>query len=192
MTKTLHLTDLNQMFYEIIKNEFDGYEILVMKINDFNEHSIDEILNEVELKTGHLNKKLRKRTFFVSVELLQNLYRHAYNPFTEENSNNKLGFYVLSKKNDSATKIGTGNFVTLSQKQHLDKYLNKLKSLTLPELKELYFDILENKPRTHQGGSGLGFLEIAKKTSKNFDFKFLKYNLETYFFIYTATITIEN
>ncbi len=64
--------------------------------------------------------------------------------------------------------------------------------MNMDQLKEYYYDILENKPHSIQGGGGLGFLEIAKKNKLNFDFKFIKYNLESYLFIYSAIISIEN
>jgi len=40
-----------------------------------------------------------------------------------------------------------------------------------------------------QGGAGLGFIDIRRKTGNPLDYSFVKIDEETSFFIFTSTIT---
>ncbi len=195
MTSTNYITvsELPAQLSQIINRYIEEYDPLIVVVDDFSEQTIDRIISDLEIKIADTPKKLRKRIFQITVELIQNIYRHS-NVAPPEIAENykKFGFYILSKISNFAYKITVGNFVKEQIKQYLETYLNTIKTLNQNELKEYYYQILNNKSFTTQGGGGLGFIEIAKKSNSNFDFKFIKYNLDLYLFIYNVTISIEN
>ncbi len=75
MTSTYDITELYNMIQNIIDQEVNGNEVLISTIGSFTSDSITEVLDQVEIATKTLPKKVKKRTFFVTVELLQNIHR---------------------------------------------------------------------------------------------------------------------
>ncbi len=185
--------ELPQNIQQAINESINGYELVFSRIDNFDEQVVDQTIDEVEHLIADLPKKLRKRIFKITVELVQNIYRHSHQPPKDFIVNyDKFGFFILTKISNFAYKITMGNFVDLDKKEYLETYLTSIKTLSESELKEFYYQILDNKNFTTKGGGGLGFLEIAKKSNSNFDFKFINYNLGMYLFVYNVILSIEN
>ncbi len=178
---------------EVIYSELDECILndIYLRVDNFTSQTIDEILCDIENILSDVPKKIKKRTFNITVELIQNINLHTTTSAPDNLSKYpNFGFYILCKMSNFATKVTTGNFVDKAVKIDIEHYLKYLQSLSAKEIKELYFKIFKLK-HNYKGGGGLGFIDIAKKTNNNFNFKFINYNLDLYLFIFNATVSIE-
>ena len=74
------------------------------------------------------------------------------------------------------------DFIKNEKVKSLKQRLDRIKSLSKDELKELYKNILNHQEFTQKGGVGLGLIDMAKRTEGNMEYKFTKYNEEYSFF----------
>ena len=186
-----YLDKLSPLLHKVILNEIGNCNDYLVRVDNFIVENIDDLLIKIEKKISKLPKKVRKRTFSISIELLQNIYLHNFTiPKEIPKEYNKFGFYILCKFDNFATKITTGNFVDKLTKTDLESYLTYIKNLNSKELQKLYLKIC-NLSHNIKGGAGLGFLDIIKKSERNFNFKFINYNLDIDFFIFNAIVSTE-
>ncbi len=193
----LPILDINKMqklpdrLQEIILKELNGCKGHYLRVDNFTPDRIDQLLKDVERELAVYPKKIRKKIFTITVELIQNIYLH--NPITPKEipqEYKKFGFYILCKFPNFVTKVITGNFVDNFAKKEIEAYLNYIKNLSDEELKDFFFKIFLQSHNI-KGGAGLGFLEISRKCNGNFNFRFINYNLESYLFIFSAMVSTE-
>ncbi len=126
-----------------------------------------------------LSKNLKKRIYHISLELLQNIYHHADNPYAQLNSGDSA-FVIL--ETDRIYEIVIGNFVKKAQVRPLVDRLKQLNSLSAEERRILYKLILNNQEFSAKGGGSLGFIDISRKIKGSFDYETFKFNEDYFFF----------
>lgn len=146
---------------------------------------ITNVLEVMDAKLEDLivKKSIKKKLYNILVESLQNLYHHIDD--LPDASNGKFdihfGIFVVAKKEDYY-KVSTGNFIKNEKIKPLKQRLDRIKSLSKNELKELYKNILNYQEFTQKGGVGLGLIDMAKRTEGNMEYGFTGYNDEYSFF----------
>ena len=146
---------------------------------------ITNVLEVMDAKLEDLivKKSIKKKLYNILVESLQNLYHHIDD--LPDASNGKFdihfGIFVVAQK-ENHYKVSTGNFIKTEKIKPLKQRLEKIKSLSKDELKELYKNILNYQEFTQKGGVGLGLIDMAKRTEGNMEYKFTKYNEKYSFF----------
>jgi hypothetical protein len=146
---------------------------------------INDILEAVEKKLEEANaeSKLRKKIYNVLVESMQNLYHHI--EFTHEGIKEdlepKFGILVVERFNGSY-KVTTGNFIQTKRIKFLKEKIDKINSLSMDELKDIYKFILNHQKLSAKGGGGLGLVDIARKSGNKLEYEFYNYNDNYYFF----------
>lgn len=162
----------------------DG-EVLLAYKGSITAQLITNVLGVVETKLDHVIDKsiTKKKIYNVLVESLQNLYHHVDDLPSEFNSGLDIhfGIFVVSKIDDQY-QIRTGNFIKSEKIKSLQERLDKIKSLSRDELKELYKFVLNNQKFSDKGGGGLGLIDIARRTEGNIDYEFNDYNTNYSFF----------
>ena len=162
----------------------DG-EVLLAYKGSITAQLITNVLGVVETKLDHVIDKsiTKKKIYNVLVESLQNLYHHVDDLPSEFNSGLDIhfGIFVVSKIDDQY-QIRTGNFIKTEKIKSLQERLDKIKSLSRDELKELYKFVLNNQKFSDKGGGGLGLIDIARRTEGNVDYEFNDYNTNYSFF----------
>lgn len=134
--------------------------------------------------------RLRKKVYNVLIESLQNLYHHVEgcpDYLTHKTESQHYGGFVISYMND-AYKIVTANFVDGEKKEMLNDKLDKIKTLSKDELKEMYKFVLNHQKLSPKGGGGLGLIDIAKKTKSNLDYNFVEFQNNWYLYILTIYV----
>lgn len=128
----------------------------------------------IELSNTHNAdfSKISKRLSFLTAESFQNIVRHGYSE-TEKSDKIKFGMFSFSKTDDTLV-LGTSNQITNDNAQKLDKELKELNSLNSDELKSKYLEVLSNSQRTENGGAGVGFISILRKTKGKIDYRINK------------------
>ena len=166
-------------------------EVLLAYKGSITAELITNVLGVVESKLDHVIDKssTKKKIYNILVEGLQNLYHHVDDLPDEVNESMDIhfGIFVISKISDSY-EIRTGNFIKTDKIKKLKERLDKIKSLSKEELKELYKFVLNNQKFSDKGGGGLGLIDIARRTEGRVNYEFDDYDDNYAFFSLCVTI----
>ncbi len=171
----------------------EGESIVFSFSGNISSGKINEILDKAEnllYNDSTLSIKIAKRVYNILVEGLQNLYHH-----TDEEDPSVVNEYGEKYVNMAITRtekdihVYFGNFVNENQKKGLSKRINKIKSLTLEELKQEYKYILSHRQLSAKGGGGMGFYDMAKKANGNIEAEFIPLRKFLYFYILKLIIS---
>jgi hypothetical protein len=145
---------------------------------------INIYLSEIDLLLQSYNLPVasRKIIYSISVECLENIYRHFYLP--EENklyTDNTCIFQLFECQN---------HFEIIAANQILNKNINNLKlkldninKLDKKGLKALYKNTMKSLINKNiNNNAGIGLIEIAKLSENNIKYEFQKINNETSLF----------
>lgn len=166
------------------------YELLMAYDGVVNQSTISKIESEVEEKVHHLGypKSLIKKIFFITVELLQNLFIHG----AEDDTNTKHNFLIIAR-NENELVILTANLIennNIPKIKNIFDTINGFKSYDA--LKRYYMERLENNDLSEKGGAGLGFITIGLKSQPPLAYKFEKINSKfSYFELSVKLLTHE-
>ncbi len=127
---------------------------------------------------------LKKISFHIVVECLQNLFHHG---LSFEEGKPKFGTYLLLFS-ENTLKIVTGNFIPPEKVQLISDRINQINSMSKDELKTLYKLILNNDEFSEKGGGGLGLIDIARKTGSKLIYEFLPVDEKVLFYILKINI----
>ncbi len=166
-------------------------EVLLAYKGSITAELITNVLGVVESKLDHvINKSVTKKKIYnILVESLQNLYHHVDDlpELANEGMDIHFGIFVISKSGEFYD-IRTGNFIRNDKVKKLKERLEKIKSLSKEELKELYKFVLNNQKFSDKGGGGLGLIDIARRTDGRMNYEFDNYNDDYSFFSLSVTI----
>ena len=132
--------------------------------------------------------RVLRRLYHVMMESLHNINRHAE---TYEYKGQPYPGHgvILVARNRERFQVTTGNIVENAQVEQLAMFLGKLNTMDQDELDDMYKKQVRESDHSPQGGAGLGFIDIRRKTGGPLDYSFVKIDDETSFFIFTSTIT---
>ena len=111
------------------------------------------------------NKRTSKRVYYVIIELLQNIKRHADNPDIDKDDtvHTNGGIFMLGS-NENDYYVTTGNLVKTKKVNKIQKMLSEFNKLDTDQIKQKYRELLHNNEISEKGGAGLGFIDVIKKT----------------------------
>lgn len=179
MSKTVkHLTE-NDFFREKFNYwlEFfskNNYEVILAYDGVINQNTISKLEAETEEKILSYNypKSLIKKIFFITVELLQNLFIHG----AEDDTHTKHNFIIIVK-NNSETILMTANLIENHNVKRIKTIFDTINGFkTYEELKKYYMERLESNDLSEKGGAGLGFITIGLKSQPPLEYQFEKIN----------------
>jgi len=131
---------------------------------------------------------VQKKVFHVMVECLQNISKHADSFGSDDFLFAGRGIFMVSKgKNDYH--VTTGNVIENDKIEELTEMLDHINSLDKDGLKDLYKNQMKEGRLSEKGGAGLGFIDIARKTSNKLDYHFLPIDEGSSFFLLTSSIS---
>jgi hypothetical protein len=171
---------------------FDDYfgalqngEVLIAYKGSVSAEWINGVLENVEgkLDSAGEDSRIKKKMYNVLVEGLQNLYHHV-DELSEDLKGKypaKFGILVI-KKFEDGYKVSLGNFITSDKTKYLKDKIDKINSLNIEELKDMYKFILNHQKLSAKGGGGLGLIDIARKTGNKLEYSFHEYSNDFSFF----------
>lgn len=180
--------DSVDLFYNNLKEE--GENIIAYK-GVISEDIIKNILLNVEKEVERYGKKSLRKIFFISVELLQNIFHHSLKGI-ENGINLNTCFLILNIIDNNLFKISAGNFVNQDKFNKIASRIEQLNLMEDEELRDLYKKILTNQEFSEKGGGGLGMLDIRRKTGMPIDYKYILINKNLYFFNFSIFLTNKN
>ena len=115
---------------------------------------VDKLLSyaESKIKDVALTKTKEKRVYSLYIECLQNLFHHI----SKDCPSCKQKGIILLTNNNETFNIITSNYVDNDKVEVFSKQLDKLNTLRMEEIKQLYKNSLENNGYSEKGGGGLG------------------------------------
>jgi hypothetical protein len=175
---------------------FDSIQDTIMEYTyrgSFTTKITDTILSltEANLQNDNVEKKIRKRVFFIIVEGLQNVTRHQSSDDSDELAGYP-GLFVVQYKSDGYY-ITTGNLIKTTHQNTIKTQIDKINSLDESQLKNYSLEILDEGEFSEKGGAGLGLIEIARKSGSKLIYDFEPVNDDfSFFYMHTKIIDIEN
>ena len=133
------------------------------------------------------DSKMTRNMFLVTVEQLQNIMSYSKEKNIHDScrytspgvvvigySNDKKKYYV-----NSSNEIGVDDKIKVSQK------IDHINSLEKSELRKYLREKLRSAVDLHERGAGVGFIEMAKRSSEQLEYDFEEIDNKLYFHIKT-------
>ena len=142
---------------------------------------------EKEVESSLLTTQHSNDIFVIFIELAQNImnYSKAISNSTEEKFDPK-GLIFVGKR-EGHYFVGSQNIISKKDKHKLQEQLSLIQTLSKEAIKQRYKEVRRSGKERHDKGSGLGFLEIAKKV-QSIEFEFQPINEEKFYFKLFTTI----
>jgi len=150
--------------HEVLNDE----NILLIFNGVLNQESLMTLLSTIEGQmTGSPN--FRKKLFYIVVEMLQNIVKHADNKNEELGGN--PGIFFISEK-DNEYLLTTGNYIKNSKVNEMRDRIEQVNKLSIDELDGFYNKRLFNFEKEDSKKSGLGIIDLKIKSGKSLKFNF--------------------
>lgn len=169
-----------------IKNGMDRDGVILSYNGPINQDIIEGLSSIVKekLKYENLSMGTTMKVFSVFIEQVQNILFYSVNVTQNEFDNKhtlKNGIIIIGKSQDGFF-ILSGNEVTEAQKKRLESKLEKLINLDKDALQKLYKEARRVESDEFSKGAGLGFLEMARKSSKPIQYTFTQISENKFLF----------
>ena len=130
-------------------------------------HSL--MLVEKRLLERKVKTRFVKKIYNVLVEGLQNIFHHG----AKDEDDSIPALFSVSYDSESF-KITLCNSIKKEIVEKLKVKLDAVNQMDKNEIVEEYRKVLDNGIVSEKGGSGLGFLDMKRKTKNNIDYNFFK------------------
>ena len=184
--KTEHLESQDRSYIEyLIKfhdflNEIDAR--LIFK-GDFSQDNILSLLEMLKHQIPESTVSIKINN--IMIEMLQNIEKHGDN--IEENKNWKPGFFMINYK-DGRFYLTSANYIQNEKINALEEKIISLNKMNKEDLSQIYKKkLLEIDSITAQK-SGLGFIDIRRRSNNPFNFSFVPINDKISLFIFQVII----
>jgi hypothetical protein len=118
---------------------------------------------------GDLHATIRKRTYSVFVECIENIIKHS--ALKNSKDPDLLPFVSISDEEDKII-ISARNPVRKESMSELTQSLNKVNNLDVPELRRLHEIRINREAVQGENGAGLGFICMAFKSGNKISYDF--------------------
>ncbi len=117
---------------------------------------------------------LGNKLSFLMIENFQNIIRYAdKNVVLIEELGQEM---FMTRHIGDAFYIVSANPIENNKIEGLKSRLDKVNTLDKDDLKKLYVEVLTNRKLSNEGGAGLGFIEMVRKTNEKLEFDFVKHD----------------
>lgn len=145
-----------------------------------------------KLTIDDADTKTLRSVFAVFVEQMQNMIRYSAervpnSPTTPSVVEIRYGVLTIGREGDDYV-IHAGNLVERSDVERLRKRLSQIRDMNKEELRALHKEQLRADPEEGSKGAGLGFMEIARRSSKPIEFDFIDVDDKHAFFTLKASV----
>jgi len=132
------------------------------------------------------DKSTALKVFSIFVEQVENVIHYSVEKIPPKSSMS-FGIIVIGKK-DGAFFISGGNKMKAINQEKLECHLNKLSLMDKEQLKKYYKERRRAGSEDDSKGAGIGFIEMARKSSQPLEYNFQKIDDEHTFFTIKITI----
>lgn len=182
-----HLTDIHE---DVIVCGFqidNKPKIIVDYKGEFTQELVQKYMEKIEDNIENMGLMSNISTNFV--EQFQNILNYGKSEDKDNNDITPIGSIILRKNSDETYSIESSNIITASDKQKIEPKLFEIESLDRNGLRKRYRELRKSGENTHKKGGGVGFYEIAKRSSK-IEYNFIQINEERFEFRFISYISI--
>ncbi len=137
------------------------------------------------------DKKTMRNVFAIFVEEMQNIIRYSAEresvTLPDENTDLRYGVLNIGMENQKFY-VKCGNMVLKNDVRRLSEKLSDLQRLDGEGIKRLYKEKLRSPTEETSKGAGVGFVEIARRSSEIIDFDFMDVDDSHSFFCLKAYV----
>lgn len=141
------------------------------------------------LSNDDVDKKVARGSFYIFVELVQNILRYSDERETvvspADAKELRFGMFAVGRHKEGMF-VTTENLIKVERIEALKAQLSKIQALDADGLKQLYKNSLRKEPPQGSKGAGVGFVEIARKATLGFEFSFADVDDKYSNFTFTA------
>lgn len=130
----------------------------------------------MKLELEEADKKIARSVFSLFVEQVQNVIRYSAEKeeFLSDNIHKELRFGVLTVgMKDGAFFVSCSNLIEDDDVNRLENNLSHIQKLDRDGLKKLYKETLRGDTPEGSKGAGVGFIDIARRATKGFEYDFM-------------------
>ncbi len=174
-----------------IQRKIHKHDVVLAYAGEIDMKAINTLIDKVDKKISSLDEdvRTRKKVYHMTVECLENLFRHTDKPSEGGAPIDGQTFAVFSlMREDRNYYLSTGNYIRNGDIESLKKAIDKINLMNLEEKKQLYRDILQNKTFSEKGGAGLGIIEIAIRASGELHYEFKPIDENRSFYIFQTKV----
>lgn len=137
-----------------------------------------------KMRNEDAGMKVTQRIFSILVEQMQNIVRYSAerDDFKSGVSAMGNGQIIVGREDDGLFYVACGNRIRSEDGPRLRDRIQQLQTMAPEELKAFYKEQRRNGSDPSSRGAGLGFIEMARKASRPFDFDIVPVNDGTSFF----------
>lgn len=139
-----------------------------------------------KMAEDEVSRTVSTKVFSIFVEQVQNVI-HYSNEKSSTKSDMGFGIVVVGKEGEKFFVMG-GNRIANSKVDQLRTNLEQLQKMDKDELKQFYKEKRKMGGGEDSKGAGIGFIEMARKSSIPIEFSFEKVDEDTSFFSTKITV----
>ncbi|MEQ8713304.1 MAG: SiaB family protein kinase [Cyclobacteriaceae bacterium] len=171
------------------QNIFQEKVILIYK-GEVTHNLITNLLESFEQRLEEIeeHRAVRKKCFNIATECIENLRYHATYPSNGESANlsvnNMKSSIVMVTVDPEHYTFLTCNYIKQPEQKVISDKIDKINEMDADMLRQYYKETMANDSLSEKGTAGLGFIDIARKSSNklNYDFQSVNDELSYYTF----------
>jgi hypothetical protein len=143
---------------------------------------------KMEIEDTDLNTS--QKVFSIFVEQMQNIVNYSADrviPEDRQEGEIRLGVLIVGKE-ENRFYVLCGNKISRELAEMIHAQLDRLARMNKDELKQLYRERRKMAPPTEGKGTGLGFIDIARKATSPIEFDFFPVDDDFVFYTIKAVI----
>lgn len=173
-------------YYQKIKND----RIILVFKGALSQDVLAELGGLVRLRFASDSEcMLMRRLFAVLIEMAQNVLHYSAEreklPFVDREAG--VGVIMVRDVIDSYM-VTSGNLITQESAVGLEAKCHLVSTMNKEDLKQLYISQRKKDPDPDSKGAGLGFIDIARKSSRPIQYHFAPVDADHAFFSLSATV----
>lgn len=163
-------------------------EGIIFSFSGMISQSLTEFMIETAAKQfeadGH-NKMMIKSVFLISIEMLQNVMSYSKQKLIKEGNRYTSPGILIVGFDEKAQKyyVTTSNEIGQEDKKKVSTKIDFINSLDQKEQRKLLREKLKTAEDKHDRGAGVGFIEIAKRSSEKLQYDFETIDGKIYFHV---------
>lgn len=167
-------------------------KMLISHQGSFEYETINHLLIEASSHMDNIGveRKIKKRTFCVMAEFLENIQKHTdyLKSQNMEGKNLTKSRFTFQQQNGDLV-LTTGNLIYNKNIKRFKNRLERLNKLDINGLKRLYRYSISNTNISEKGGAGLGFIDIALKARNKIQYSFKPLNAKVSYCVLQVKIS---
>lgn len=177
---------MNLSLYEMYK-DLRAKGILLCYSGPMNQASLEAIGMTLRrnLEIAEVANTTRFSVFSIFVEQVQNVLNYSNERLTDSVQDDNalsVGVVVIGHEENGDYFVCCGNRVFTKDVQRISASIESVNGLDKGDLKALYKERRKGDSSSDSKGAGLGLIEMARKSSRSFEYSFVKVSHEFSFF----------